>query len=442
MTSQKTEKTESVVRRPEPRGRRDPGGSVRGGTNLPAIGGYNQSVVLDAVRRERTGLSRVELAERTGLSAQTVSNVCRRLIDAGLVRETGKLISGPGKPRTILQLEPRGGFAVGVHVDPAVITYVVLDLEGTVVAHSRTPTRSDATPEQVVDLMAQSVAALIAESGIDGSLLLGVGIASPGPIDIEEGVVLDPPMIPRWRDVHLREALSEAAGLPVLIEKDVTAAVVAERWFNSGEGRRNFAFVYYGTGFGTGLVVGGEVVRGASSNAGDAGHITVDPDGPVCGCGRRGCVGDVINPRTLVRRAIAEGVLPSDSVSGGGEGPLDVAEVDAAFSALAEAAAEGDEAAVRIIRDAALALARAVVVIVNLLDLDHVVFGGPFWARIAPIALDALVPAVTGSDALVPKHPIQLSESAIGEDVAAIGAACLVLDHAFSPNPRSLLIGV
>jgi predicted NBD/HSP70 family sugar kinase len=415
---------------------------VRGGTNLPAIGGYNQSVILDAVRRERTGLSRVELAERTGLSAQTVSNVCRRLIDAGLIRETGKLISGPGKPRTMLQLEPRGGFAVGVHVDPAVITYVVVDLEGSVVAHSRTATSSDATPEQVVDLMARSVDALVAESGIDGSLLLGVGIASPGPIDIEEGVVLDPPMIPRWRDVRLREALSEATGLPVLIEKDVTAAAVAERWFNSGDDRRHFAFVYYGTGFGTGLVVAGEILRGASSNAGDAGHITVDPDGPVCGCGRRGCVGDVINPRTLVRQAIAEGVLSGDLLSGPADDPLDVAEVDVAFSALAAAASEGDERAVRIVRDAAVDLARAVVVIVNLLDLDHVVFGGPFWARIAPIALPALIEAVTTSEALIPKHPIQLSESSIGEDVAAIGAACLVLDHAFSPNPRSLLIGV
>ena len=115
---------------------------MRRGTNLPAVGGYNRSVVLDAVRREAAGLSRTEIAERTGLSPQAVTNVSRRLLDAGLIRESGTVISGPGKPRTMLQLEPGGSFALGVHVDPAVVTYVLLDLHGTVVAHAQTPTPS------------------------------------------------------------------------------------------------------------------------------------------------------------------------------------------------------------------------------------------------------------------------------------------------------------
>src|SRR3954468_8799970 len=86
------------------------------GTNLPALGGYNQTLILDLVRRSREGISRVELAEQTGLSAQTISNVSRRLLDDGLIREGGKQIAGPGKPRTILHLEPTARYAVGVHL--------------------------------------------------------------------------------------------------------------------------------------------------------------------------------------------------------------------------------------------------------------------------------------------------------------------------------------
>lgn len=411
---------------------------MRTGTNLPAIGGYNQVVVLDAIRRAPGGLSRVELAERTGLSAQTIGNVSRRLLEAGLIRESGKVVNGPGKPRTMLELESRGSYAVGVHIDPAVITYVVLDLEGSVVSHSRMPTPSASHPDQVIELMAKSIQRLIDDSGVDRALVLGVGIASPGPIDVDAGIVLDPPMLPRWQHVPLRAALAEATGLPVLLEKDVTAAAVAELWFSQGATRANFAFLYYGTGFGAGLVLGREAVRGASSNAGDAGHITVDPEGKTCVCGRRGCVGDLITPRTLVERAAEAGVFEAGEL---GEGDLsDMAEVSRAFHGLAVKAHDGNDAAIGILREAARDLARAVVVIVNLLDIDEIVFGGPFWDDGEEQFLEVLPAAVTLSAALVPKHSLRFERSEIGEDVAAVGAACLVLDYAFSPRPSAMLI--
>lgn len=410
------------------------------GTNLPAIGGYNQAVVLDSIRRSSEGLSRVELAESTGLSAQTIGNVTRRLLEGGLVRETGKVVNGRGKPRTILRLASQGRFAVGVHIDPAVITYVVLDLEGTVVSHSRTRTPSASEPDQVIALMARSILHLIDDSGVDRSRVLGVGIASPGPIDVVSGTVLDPPMLTRWQDVPLRSALSEATGLPVLLEKDVTAAAVAELWFSTERSRANFAFVYYGTGFGVGLVLGGEAVRGATSNAGDAGHISVDPEGPLCECGRPGCVGDLVTPLALVRRAADEGLLELPDTDP--DDPFDMTAVGRALQQLAESAGSGDSRAIRILHDAARHLARAIVVIIDLLDLDEVVFGGPFWDDIGDAVLQVLPNAVETSAALVVKHTIRFDRSGIGEDVAAVGAACLVLDHALSPRPSAMLISV
>jgi len=442
----------------------------RRGANLPSIGGFNRTVVLDAVRRSPDGLSRVELAARTGLSAQTVSNVTRFLIDAGMIVESGTVVSGRGKPRTILRLEPGSRYAVGVHVDPAVVTYVLLDLAGTVVAASTTSTPTADDPSQVVRTIASAVDGLVADAGVAVDSVLGVGIASPGPIDVEAGIVVDPPFLPRWRDVPLRDALAEATGYPVLLEKDVTAAAVGEMFLAGESSARNFAFVYFGTGFGVGLVVDHEPVRGVGSNAGDAGHIMVDQGalaGTPDGSGTRGEVGAAVAPDRLVRVARSRGL----ALSGGGvgaeavaaddvndaeaddadgteagatdatdSGATDVDAVDAAWDELATAIAGGDDTAVTLAADAGTVMGNAVVLIVNLLDIDRVVFGGPFWSRIASAALPAARAAIVGSPLLVPKHPVQVVESDRGADVAAVGAACLVLDAALSPRASTLLI--
>jgi predicted NBD/HSP70 family sugar kinase len=407
----------------------------RRGANLPAIGGFNRTVVLDAVRRAPDGLSRVELADRTGLSAQTVSNVTRFLIDAGLVVESGTIVAGRGKPRTILRLAPRSRYAVGVHIDPAVVTYVLLDLTGEVVAHASGSTPSADVPERVLSTMRAAIDDLVTGAGIDPAAVLGVGIASPGPIDPEAGVVLDPPFLPRWRDVPLREALAEATGYGVLLEKDVTAAAVGEM-FLAGEGvARNFAFVYYGTGFGVGLVLDHEPVRGVSSNAGDAGHIIVEQGGlAAAGLEARGEVGETVAPERLVALGTARGLD-----LGAGATP-DVAGVDRAWTRLSTLLDADDPVAVDLAAEAGAAMGRAAVVIVNLLDIDRVVFGGPFWSRISAAALPAATRTITESPVLAPKHPVVVVESDRGQDVAAVGAACLVLDAATSPRASSLLI--
>ncbi|MBT1583132.1 ROK family transcriptional regulator [Curtobacterium flaccumfaciens] len=424
----------------------------RRGANLPSIGGFNRTVVLDAVRRSPDGLSRVELAARTGLSAQTVSNVTRFLIEAGMIVESGTVVSGRGKPRTILRLEPGSRYAVGVHVDPAVVTYVLLDLAGTVVAASTTSTPTADDPSEVVRTIASAVDGLVADAGVAVDSVLGVGIASPGPIDVEAGIVVDPPFLPRWRDVPLRDALAEATGYPVLLEKDVTAAAVGEMFLAGESSARNFAFVYFGTGFGVGLVVDHEPVRGVGSNAGDAGHIMVDQGslaGTPDGSGTRGEVGAAVAPDRLVRIARSRGL----ALSGGGAvtearagADADAADADsvdavnAAWDELAVAIADGDDTAVTLAAEAGTVMGNAVVLIVNLLDIDRVVFGGPFWSRIASAALPAARTAIVGSPLLVPKHAVQVVESDRGADVAAVGAACLVLDAALSPRASTLLI--
>ncbi|MEU4291344.1 ROK family transcriptional regulator [Kribbella sp. NPDC026596] len=404
--------------------------SVRRGTNLDRVGGFNDAVVLDAIRRSQQ-LSRVELAETTGLSGQAISNIIRRLLDAGLVREAGRLRgAGLGKPRTLLELEPTGQYAVGVHLDPAVVTVVLLDLTGEVIARRRVDTPYADDPGVLIDGIAATIENVITESGAVRDRITGVGIAAPGPIDVERGVVVNPPNLSAWHLVPLRDELRERTGLPVLLDKDVTAAASAEKWAGGGG---SFVFFYLGTGVGAGLVIGDEVVRGSSSNVGEIGHVIVDPDGPVCYCGRRGCVGETSQPRYLVQQAVRAGVLAQ------GIDLDDRQAVDTAFAKLCALAEAGPGAAREIVAALAQRIAKVVEDIANLLDLERVVFGGPHWEQLAPLFGDAVRASLDGRFLVRSVHPFEVASTALGVDVGAIGAASLVLDQTFSPNPSVLL---
>ncbi|MFT4471362.1 ROK family transcriptional regulator [Arthrobacter sulfonylureivorans] len=405
------------------------------GTNLGRLGGYNQAVILDAIRRAHEGIARVELVERTGLSPQTISNVVRRLVDEGLVREDRKTVSGPGKPRTVLQLEVSSRLAIGIHLDPVVMTLVMLNLDGEVVARARHDNPRAGQPDGMTAAMAAAVEELIAASGIERQRILGIGLAAPGPIDAAEGTVVDPPMMREWTSVPLREPLSRLTGLPVLMDKDTTAAAVAELWASGRQEPENFVFVYLGTGLGAGVVLDGVVLRGASSNIGEIGHFPVDAEVPQCDCGKRNCVGMALNFGTLFQQAVESGVFPPDAELG------DRHQATERIITLCRMAVEGDSAAAAIINRAARLVGGTVAQLVNVLDVDRVIFGGPLWIGLENLVLPTLREEINSRFVSRAIHGVEVDSSSLGFEVGAIGGACLVLDDALSPKASGLLLG-
>lgn len=402
---------------------------MRTGSNLPAVGEYNQTLVLDLIRRSPEGLSRVELSARTGLSAQTLSNVTRRLADEGLIVEAGKVISGPGKPRTLLKLDPRSRFAVGVHLDPVVDTIVVVDMAGEVIVHDEIPRTPHATPAELVEAVGAAVDAIVERADISRDLVLGVGVAAPGPFDARGGRLLDPPLLPQWHNVNVREDLGAVTGLPVLVEKDVTAAMVGEMWFDRSDRLTDAMFLYYGAGVGLGVAIAGAPVRGRTGNAGGIAHVVVDPAGPLCACGSRGCLGVSIEPRVLLAEA---GYDPGDA--GGDTRPH--------LDRLVAGARGGDPRAVEVLERAGERIARALVVTNNLLDVDEVVLGGPVWERLAGVLGDTVTARVASDPVSTSTRAIVVRRSLVGLDVAAVGAACLLLDGAFAARPARMMIAL
>ncbi|MEU3690142.1 ROK family transcriptional regulator [Streptomyces narbonensis] len=275
------------------------------GVNVPALRSHNAALVLDLLRTAgETGISRLELAERTGLTPQAVSKITARLRAEGLAAEAGHRASTGGKPRTVLRLVPSAGHAVGVHLDRDELTTLLTDLAGTVVALRRRPVDLGEGAGPVLDAVTEEVRALLAEEVGDPAPgpVLGVGLAMPGPLDHRAGVPGRVTGFPSWEGYPLRDELARRLGLPVVLDKDTNAAALGLALRPEAPG--SFAYVHLGTGLGAGLVLGGAPLRGDRTGAGELGHQTVQLDGPPCDCGGRGCL------EVLCLAAVARGELP------------------------------------------------------------------------------------------------------------------------------------
>lgn len=406
---------------------------MRRGTNLPRMGDFNQSVILEAIRRSDAGLSRIELVEATGLSAQTITNITRRLLDEGFIAEGGRTINGPGKPRVTLRLVAESRFSVGVHLDPAVITFVLLDMSGAVV-HRRVVRTPDKDPRRIVETVAQTIDLLIDEAGVERGLVSGIGVAAPGPLDAAKGTVIDPPKLHGWHRVPLRSVLAEATGFEVTLEKDTTAAAVGELWTSKTMTEGSFLFIYLGTGLGASVVREGGVIAGSSHNFGEIGHIIVDPDGPRCLCGMRGCVEVVCTPQAIVEQADAAGVFEDDREAS------DERAVDARFTQLCERAAAGEAPALGVLRRAAGHITVLIAALTNVLDVDRVVLGGPFWGRLAEVYLEEIPAPLHRLSATRAVRALPVEGTVVGDDVGAVGAACVVLDAVLTPRASDLYL--
>lgn len=337
----------------------------------------------------------------------------------------------------LLRLVAESRYAVGVHLDPAVVTVVLLDLTGAVVERRLIPVGAPA-PAQVIDEMARAIDALIADAGIDRSRIVGVGLAAPGPLDEANGTVVDPPMLRGWRRVPLRELLSEATGFAVALEKDTAAAAVGELWTRRGPVDDSFVFLYLGTGLGAALARDGAVTPGRTGNLGEIGHIMVDPEGPACACGSRGCVAVTCTPQAIVAEAVSAGVLPSHGDDDGGD--AEPGALEARFAQVCARAEQGDAAAAGVLGRAARCTAALLVVLTDILDVERIVLGGPFWEYVSAVYLRELsehVPQLSATRAL---REIPIHGTVVGTDGGAVGAACVVLDEALSPRASSLML--
>jgi N-acetylglucosamine repressor len=249
----------------------------------------NRKIVLNLIR-EHQPISRAELARRMKVRRASLTLIVRELLDSNEVIESGTAVAARGRRPTLLRIHTTGRLAIAVDVRATRTSLVLADFGGTVRERDAFPT--PARPDDLARELGIRVNKLLAAdaSATNGATCQGIGIVVPGMVDRRGGRILYAPRL-GWRDVDLRDALSEHVGIPVFVENAAIACALARLWSYTGDTRavNNFAYVSVSDGVGVGIVVSGEVIRGEAHTAGEFGHVSLDPHGPMCACGKRGC---------------------------------------------------------------------------------------------------------------------------------------------------------
>lgn len=388
------------------------------------------SAVLDLVRSGGV-VSRVELADRSGLTEASISRIVRQLITDGLVAEIGTGDRTGGKRRTLLQLNAQARHAVGVSLDFARITYLVSDLGGDVVARLDAEGIGVEPPGEIVPRIAAELDEVVAAAGVDRSTLMGVGVAAAGRQDAAHHVLRSNPTADDWEEFDIEDALSSATGLPVVVENDSTCAAIGEFWVGRIPASADFATVYLATGFGLGFVTNGDVYRGTSSNVGEIGHMVLDVDGPPCWCGSQGCLEVLGTPARVVELAIEQGLAEDLGLRG------EPAAAREDFDRVARAAVGRHPQALALVQRSARYLSRVLLSVTNLLDLDHIILAGPGFGVAGEIYLRQAQADLERLSFVRDVHPTTVELSRSSDVSAALGAASLVLHSRLTPHQTS-----
>lgn len=381
----------------------------------------NSSLLVQMIWTERQ-ISRVEIARRSGLSPSTVSLIVGALTDAGLVKEVGTQTSARGRRPTLLTFADDVYNIVGVELGIRHISVALTDLRGKVRTFRSERHELRDGPGPTLEKLRELIAECMKEGKVAKKKILGVGIGVPSPINQRQPGLLSERLYPNWAGHDVKKGLEKSLRLPVFVDNDANLGALAEQWWGAGVGKDDLVYVKIGAGIGSGHVMHGELYRGAAGTAGEIGHISVDPKGPVCSCGARGCLAKLIGSDVLALRAQQ---LFRDK--------------HANVADIVKRAETGDAKAVNLLEEVAEHLGVVIVgSLINLLGPAVIVLGGEICAagRLLLDPLRAYVADRLLTDAFDPKN---LLLSSMGPQSVAIGAATLYLNEALK-QPESFLI--
>src|SRR5437588_4485140 len=252
------------------------------------IRNINQSILLNLIRAHAP-ISRPQLATLSGLSQVTVIKITNNLIDRHLILEKEYAESTGGRRAGLLEIHPEGGFAVGLIPQTTSLTAVVLNLNGDLIYSQQWNITFRNNYPQAIDLMAQCVEDLFSKSGIPREKIIGVGLGMSGLIDAEQGCCIDSWLM-KWKNDEISPPLEDRLGIPVFLDNDINCLAIYEKLFGQGQPHHHFLVVAVGRGVGLGIIINGDLFRGAFGGAGEFGHTAVTTEGRLCVCCNFGCL--------------------------------------------------------------------------------------------------------------------------------------------------------
>ncbi|HJP74267.1 MAG TPA: ROK family transcriptional regulator [Pseudonocardiaceae bacterium] len=384
---------------------------------------HNTGLVLGAIA-EAAPVSRASVAARTGLTKATVSSVVEAMITAELVAETGQeQRSGRGRRGTELTLSPRGPHGLGVEIGVDYLATCLVDLTGEVRKRRiRGGDNRDRSVTSVLGRLATLIRTALADAAALGVPVGGLGLAVPGLVEPAAGLLRTAPNL-GWREVDLDAELRTRVDLgdrPLLLGNEANFAALAELW--SADDLPDFICVSGEIGIGAGIIIGGDLFEGGRGFSGEIGHLAINPTGPRCSCGARGCLEQLASVESILR---AVGLWSA--------GAVDPASVEALLDRLRAA----HPTTLRAVTEAGHWLGTALAGVVNLLDVPTIILGGRY-ATLEPWLAEPITAELTTRVLGATWHPVRLLASTVGPYAAVRGAATAVV-RAIRTDPASFV---
>ncbi len=393
------------------------------GTNLQYANSYNNRIILETIRLYGP-MSRVGIARQTQLTAQTVTNITKKLMKSGLIVEDSRQQSGPGAPSILLRINDSAAYSVGIDFDKDHLTTILVNFNGKI-CQKLTQDVHFPSPQEAIELMAKMVNEVIEKAGVDRDIIWGLGVGLPGPLAISEGSasknIVNPEALPGWENVPIVRELESRLHIPVILENNASAAAIGEHWYGDGKMMKSFFYVYFGAGLGGGIVINGQLYSGFTGNAGELGYYPT----PVFVDGSKKSehdhLGGYFNVPLLQEKLRAMGYEASS------------------IADLAELYKMQNTVVTKWLDDATRSLIPLILAVEYMFDPEAIFFGGRLpdtMLRSMLVSMNDMMPEQRiARKTERPKYKI----ASAGIDAAALGVASLPLYTSFAPQPKLLM---
>jgi N-acetylglucosamine repressor len=376
--------------------------------------------------------SRLELAREADLSPASITSIVQRLMTKRLVIESEPARSNLGRRPVPLEIRSDAAHLVGVDLGSIYLRIVITDINGNIIHKYRTPTGMAEGRKRVLEKTFQSIEEAIKGSGLSPGAIRGIGIAHSGVIDSDAGLVISyprPGQMAEWKNIPLRQIFQDQFNVPCLLEDSVRTTTTAEKCFGLGKDLDNFLYINVGMGIGAGIFLDGKLYRGAGGSAGEFGHITADENGPLCSCGNNGCLETVASCGAIiraVRTAIEQGI--DSKIRDLADGDLDKVSIEI----IAQAVAENDSLAFRVLQKAASYIAIGLADLVNLLNPRVMICGGALFREVPQLLSEPVRRIIKQRSLEKSANEVQLQVSRLGAEAGALGASRLIAEKILS----------
>lgn len=389
--------------------------------NQAAIKSNNKSLILNILNSHEQ-ISRVELSRITGLTKTSITNIVNELIESDIIHEIGKTDSSSGRKPALLALNKNSLFALGIYISRDFISCNAANLKGEILFETKEFLELTENKDTFLASIYSMLDEVLQKTNIQRSNILGTGIASIGPLDFKNGIILDPPNFRGLKNIPVVEAVSKRYGIKAFLDNDMNAGAIAEKLFGEGKNYSNFIYIGVCNGIGSGIVSDGNILRGSTGFAGEIGHTSVNISGSRCPCGNYGCIELYASiPRILDQI--------KTSIELGANSCLNKEELS--WQSIVEAAKSGDELCNKALEKFVFYLSAAIVNTVNTFDPD-LIFVGHDAALAGDLIVKPLNEIVNGNILFRSFKKVNIKISSFKEKAPFIGAPSIVLNKFFN----------